>query len=95
MELELREEIDMSQAKVRELNRDKEAAMEVIYDHENTIAKFRSFVNQVQDQNKLLKDALEKETSKPVSGSMGVSHEMLDFKKMFAETKAHAKARVI
>ena len=23
---------------------------------------------------------------------MGVSHEMLDFKKMFAETKAHAKA---
>ena len=23
---------------------------------------------------------------------MGVSHEMVDFKKMFAETKAHAKA---
>jgi dynactin 1 len=54
--------------------------------------KFRGFVQQVQEQNRSLKDALEKETSKPVSGSLGVSHEMLDFKKMFAETKAHAKA---
>jgi len=92
IELELREEIDVGAAKTRELNRDKEAAMEVIYDHENTIAKFRTFVNQVQEQNTQLKEALEKETSKPVSGSMGEMHEMLDFKKMFAETKAHAKA---
>eukprot|EP00090_Calanus_glacialis_P001815 TRINITY_DN11349_c0_g1_i1.p1 TRINITY_DN11349_c0_g1~~TRINITY_DN11349_c0_g1_i1.p1 ORF type:complete len:1330 (-),score=541.02 TRINITY_DN11349_c0_g1_i1:124-4113(-) len=92
IELELREEIDLNQAKVREIQRDKEAALEVILDHENTINKFRSFVQQVQDQNRELKDALEKETSKPVSGTMGVSHEMLDFKKMFAETKAHAKA---
>lgn len=92
IELELREEIDMAQAKVRELTRDKEAAMEVVFDHETTIAKFRSFVSQVQDQNRALKEALEKETSKPVLGAMGVSHEMLDFKKMFAETKAHAKA---
>jgi len=92
IELELREEIDLNQAKIREIQRDKEAALEVILDHENTINKFRSFVQQVQDQNRDLKDALEKETSKPVSGTMGVSHEMLDFKKMFAETKAHAKA---
>merc|ERR1719209_932119 len=83
IELELREEIDMNQAKIREILRDKEAALEVILDHENTINKFRSFVQQVQDQNRDLKDALEKETSKPVSGTMGVSHEMLDFKKMF------------
>jgi len=92
VELELREEIDLGQAKVRELKRDKEAAMEVVFDHENTIAKFRTFVSQVQDQNRQLREALEKETSKPVQGDMGVSHEMLDFKKMFAETKAHAKA---
>jgi len=92
IELELREEIDINQAKIREIQRDKEAALEVILDHENTINKFRHFVQQVQDQNRELKQALEKETSKPVSGAMGVSHEMLDFKKMFAETKAHAKA---
>merc|ERR1719341_3095900 len=67
VELELREEIDMHQAKIRELQRDKEANLEVILDHENTINKFRSFVQQVQDQNRELKDALEKETSKPVS----------------------------
>ena len=92
VELELREEIDMHQAKIRELQRDKDASLEVILDHEGTINKFRMFVQQIQDQNKDLKNALEKETSKPVSGTMGVSHEMIDFKKMFAETKAHAKA---
>merc|ERR1719228_630958 len=92
VELELREELDMVQAKVRQIMKDKEAALEVILDHENTISKFRGFVQQVQEQNRSLKDALEQETSKPVSGPMGVSHEMLDFKKMFAETKAHAKA---
>ncbi len=48
-------------------------------------------VFQVQEQNRQLKEALESETRKPVVGSMAVSHEMLDFKKMFAETKAHAK----
>ena len=92
VELELREELDMSQASIRQIHKDKEAALEVILDHENTIAKFRGFVQQVQEQNRSLREALEKETSKPVSGPMGVSHEMLDFKKMFAETKAHAKA---
>ena len=92
IELELREEIDMNQAKIREILRDKEAALEVILDHENTINKFRAFVQKVQDQNRELKSALESETSKPVSGIIGVSHEMLDFKKMFAESKAHAKA---
>jgi hypothetical protein len=49
------------------------------------------WVFQVQEQNRQLKEALESETRKPVVGSMAVSHEMLDFKKMFAETKAHAK----
>ena len=92
VELELREEIDMHQAKIREYQRDKDATDEVILDHEATINKFRLFVQQIQEQNRDLKTALEKETSKPVSGTMGVSHEMLDFKKMFAETKAHAKA---
>jgi hypothetical protein len=52
---------------------------------------FDGLVLQVQEQNRQLKEALESETRKPVVGSMAVSHEMLDFKKMFAETKAHAK----
>ena len=50
---------------------------------------------EVQDQNRQLREALEKETSKPVQGDMGVSHEMLDFKKMFAETKVqHINIRI-
>jgi len=47
VELELREELDLVQARVREVAREKETALEVICDHENTIAKFRTFVNQV------------------------------------------------
>jgi hypothetical protein len=47
IELELREELDLQQAKMREVAREKETALEVICDHENTIAKFRTFVNQV------------------------------------------------
>ena len=92
VELELREEIDLHQAKIRELHRDNEASLEVILDREGTINKFRMYVQQIEQQNRDLKSALEKETSKPVTGTMGVTHEMIDFKKMFAETKAHAKA---
>jgi hypothetical protein len=32
---------------MRELTREKETALEIVCDRENTIAKFRSFVNQV------------------------------------------------
>ena len=49
------------------------------------------FVVQVQDQNQSLRDALEKETNKPVAASSAAA-EMIDFKKMFAETKAHSRA---
>ena len=47
VELELREELDLQQARLRELTREKETALEMVCDRENTIAKFRSFVNQV------------------------------------------------
>jgi hypothetical protein len=58
VELELREELDLQQAKLREVVREKETALEVICDHENTIAKFRTFVNQVGGPKK-------RETSRP------------------------------
>jgi len=47
MELELREELDLVQAKVRETERTRTTAYEIIADHEATIQKFRSLVNQV------------------------------------------------
>ena len=49
------------------------------------------FPYQVQEQNQSLRDALEKETNKPVAASSATA-EMIDFKKMFAETKAHSRA---
>ena len=47
MEMELREELDLVQAKVRETERARNAAYEIIGDHEATIQKFRSLVSQV------------------------------------------------
>ena len=50
MELELREELYLVQAKVRETERARTTAYEIIADHEATIQKFRSLVNQVNSK---------------------------------------------
>lgn len=68
--------------------RDRDAALETIADREQTIVKFRHLVQQLQEQSLDLQHRLEKETSKPVSALP----EIMDFKKMFTETKAHIKA---
>ena len=79
--------IDLANGKNRELERAREVAFEVIADHESTIHKFRDLVNKVQDQNAELRSALEKK--KPDATS---AMEMIDFKKMLADTKAFSKA---
>ena len=48
-ELEIREELDLVNAKMRELARARDAAYEIIHDHETTINKFRDLVSKVQD----------------------------------------------
>ena len=50
-ELEIREELDLVNAKMRELARARDAAYEIIHDHETTINKFRDLVSKVQEQN--------------------------------------------
>jgi dynactin 1 len=89
-EIELREDIDLANGKNRELERAREVAFEVIADHESTIHKFRDLVNKVQDQNAELRSALEKK--KPDATS---AMEMIDFKKMLADTKAFSKGQLI
>lgn len=91
LELELREDIDLAHSKAREVERSRDAAYEIVADHETTIKKFRDLVTQVQEQNVELRCQLEKETNKPIKASSSAA-EMIDFKKMFAETKAHSKA---
>lgn len=88
LEAELREELDMAQSATRAALRDRDAALETIADREATINKFRELVHKLQEQSLDLQQRLEKETSKPVT----MLPEILDFKKMFIETKAHTKA---
>ncbi|KAK3872406.1 hypothetical protein Pcinc_022506 [Petrolisthes cinctipes] len=88
LELELREELDMANARIREVLREFEAANEVIVDQDTTIKKFRDLVQRQQEQNIDLRRSLEHETNRPVA----TPSEIIDFKKMFTETKAHSKA---
>ncbi|XP_025834813.1 dynactin subunit 1 [Agrilus planipennis] len=88
LEADLREELDMANAAIREALRDRDAALETIADRESTISKFRELVQKLQEQSLDLQHRLETETSKPVSKLP----EIMDFKKMFSETKAHIKA---
>ncbi|CAG9857585.1 unnamed protein product [Phyllotreta striolata] len=88
LEADLREELDMAQSSTREALRERDAALETIADREQTIGKFRQLVQQLQDRSSDLQRRLEAETSKPVS----TLPEIVDFKKMFTETKAHTKA---
>ena len=98
-EQELREDLDLANAKVREAARARDAAYEIIHDHETTITKFRDLVNKVQEQNLDLRASLEKQTSSfstrgGQSGDAAMSNvsDIIDFKKMFAESKAHSRA---
>lgn len=72
----------------KQAHRDKEAALETLADREQTIGKFREVVQKLQEQCQDLQAQLEQESARPVSKLP----EMLDFKKMFAESKAHTRA---
>ncbi|KAK5644921.1 hypothetical protein RI129_006221 [Pyrocoelia pectoralis] len=88
LEADLREELDLAHGATREAMRDRDAALEVISDRDSTIGKFRELVQKLQEQSQDLQNRLEKETSRPISALP----EIMDFKKMFTETKAHTKA---
>ncbi len=90
VELQLQEELDMAQGKIRESTRSRDAAYEIIADHEKTIKNFREHVRQVQEQNADLRAALEKETNKPVAQE--AAPQLMAFKAVFEESKAHSRA---
>lgn len=48
LELELREELDLSNARVAEANRKQDAMHDALADYENTIHKFRELVATLQ-----------------------------------------------
>ncbi|KAM6441115.1 dynactin subunit 1 isoform 1-T1 [Liasis olivaceus] len=87
-ELELREQLDMATARVRESEKRVEAAQETVADYQQTIKKYRELTAHLQDVNRDLMN--QQEAS--VERQQQPPPEMFDFKIKFAETKAHAKA---
>ncbi|KAF2367871.1 CAP Gly-rich domain [Trinorchestia longiramus] len=87
-ELELREDLDLNLAKLREVERERDALGAVVVDRDATITKFRELVQTLTDQNTNLRNELTKATNRPV----GTPSEVIDFKKLFTETKAHSAA---
>lgn len=86
-ELELREQLDLAGARVREAQKRVEAAQETVADYQQTITKYRELTTQLQEVNRELTN----QQSSTVEEQQPVA-ELFDFKIKFAETKAYAKA---
>ncbi|XP_053476851.1 dynactin subunit 1 [Ictalurus furcatus] len=86
-ELELREQLDLSAASVREADKRVEAAQETVADYQQTIQKYRELTAHLQDVNRELMSQQEATTEPQQQPA-----EIFDFKIKFAETKAYAKA---
>ncbi|XP_067436597.1 dynactin subunit 1-like isoform X2 [Thunnus thynnus] len=87
-EMELREQLDLSAAKVREAEKRVEAAQETVADYQQTISKYRELTSSLQEANRELisqQNANAEQVQQPPA-------ELFDFKIKFAETKAYAKA---
>nr|XP_057923860.1 dynactin subunit 1-like isoform X3 [Doryrhamphus excisus] len=87
-EMELREQLDLGTAKVREADKRVEAAQETVADYQQTISKYRELTSRLQEANKELmtqQSASTEQVQQPPA-------ELFDFKIKFAETKAYAKA---
>ncbi|KAM3590318.1 uncharacterized protein V6R79_007531 [Siganus canaliculatus] len=87
-EMELREQLDLSGAKVREAEKKVEAAQETVADYQQTISKYRDLTTRLQEANRELtsqQNANAEQVQQPPA-------ELFDFKIKFAETKAYAKA---
>ncbi|ROL43134.1 Dynactin subunit 1 [Anabarilius grahami] len=86
-ELELREQLDLAGARVREAQKRVEAAQEMVADYQQTISKYRELTTHLQEVNREL-------TSQQSSTAeqLQPTAELFDFKIKFAETKAYAKA---
>uniref|UniRef100_A0A6B2EBH0 Dynactin subunit 1 n=1 Tax=Phlebotomus kandelakii TaxID=1109342 RepID=A0A6B2EBH0_9DIPT len=89
LEMDLREELDMAHAAKREAVREKDAALETIVDRDQTILKFRELVQKLNDQLQDMREKVNQETTKPSKDTIA---ETIDFKQMFAESKAFTRA---
>ncbi|CAL8241564.1 unnamed protein product [Merluccius merluccius] len=87
-EMELREQVDLSGAKVREAHQRVEASQETLADYQQTITKYRELTASLQETNRELTNAQNTNAEQVQQAPT----ELFDFKIKFAETKAYAKA---
>ncbi|XP_016418167.1 dynactin subunit 1a isoform X3 [Sinocyclocheilus rhinocerous] len=87
-ELELREQLDLAGARVREAQKRVEAAQETMADYQQTISKYRELTTHLQEVNRELTN----QQSSSAEQLQQPTAELFDFKIKFAETKAYAKA---
>uniref|UniRef100_A0A182J6P7 Dynactin subunit 1 n=1 Tax=Anopheles atroparvus TaxID=41427 RepID=A0A182J6P7_ANOAO len=100
LEMDMREELDLAHAAKREAVREKDAALETIVDRDQTILKFRELVQRLTEQCQELRDRLNQESSKhqqqqqqqQQAKDAALITEAIDFKQMFAESKAFTRA---
>ncbi|XP_066575763.1 dynactin subunit 1 isoform X2 [Amia ocellicauda] len=88
-ELELREQLDLGGARVREAEKRVEAAQETVADYQQTIKKYRELTAHLQEVNR---DLMSQQEASAEQQQQQAPAEMFDFKIKFAETKAYAKA---
>ncbi|XP_031635957.1 dynactin subunit 1 isoform X2 [Contarinia nasturtii] len=94
-EMDLREELDMVQAAKREMQREKDAAIETILDRDQTILKFRDLVHKLNEQITELRDRASNAQGSKIDTNKSNANqivEAIDFKQMFAESKAYTRA---
>lgn len=90
LELDLREELDMAHADKREALREKDAAFETVLDRDSTILKFRELVQRLNENAQELREKFNQESQSSVKDHRLT--ETIDFKQVFAESKAHTRA---
>ncbi|XP_054732491.1 dynactin subunit 1 [Anastrepha obliqua] len=93
LEMDLREELDLMSAARKEALRERDAAIETIYDRDQTITKFRELVQKLNEQLLDLRDRTTNNDQKSLQDpSVKIASETIDYKQMFAESKAYTRA---
>ncbi|XP_023176808.2 dynactin subunit 1 isoform X1 [Drosophila hydei] len=93
LELDLREELDLANAAKKDVLRERDAAIETIYDRDQTITKFRELVQKLNEQLIELRERSSNNDQKSLQDpSLKLATETIDYKQMFAESKAYTRA---
>ncbi|KAH8268775.1 hypothetical protein KR018_006139 [Drosophila ironensis] len=93
LELDLREELDLANGAKKEVLRERDAAIETIYDRDQTITKFRELVQKLNEQLTELRERSNGNDKESLQDpSLKLATETIDYKQMFAESKAYTRA---